>query len=824
MLIARSWLQDYIDISDLSDKTLAETLVDLGIEVETISSAAGLDHQIVVGQIVDLAPHPNADTLTLCTVRINEDAASVPLSIVCGANNLSKNLKVAVAAIGSVLPGDFAIKAAKIRGIASQGMICSVRELGLGDDHDGIWQVDPQWAIGAKISTLLGYDDAIFTVSLTPNRGDCLSYLGIARDLAARLARECSFPEIAELPPSGLKTSKKIGLEVSSEAGCARMVLLYARGLQALPSPLWLQKRLLASGLRPLNLIVDVTNYCMLELGQPMHAYDYALLQGEVLRVHNLNKHQKITLFTGKDVDAISTDLVISTESQLLGLAGVMGGKAAEVNAETREIILEVAHFSPAVIRATAKRLGLTSDAAMRFERGIDQSAIPLAAKRAAQLLARCAEELGLSDFSCSEDLLEYHPKPQEARKIALRLPRIRRLLGLYELSLERCTSALESLGFILLDTTDERLLFAVPHFRNDVHREIDLIEEIARMIGYAAIPTQLPFMEMQPNRQAPLIAFSEKLRLTAASLGLVEAISFPFVSYADLDKLRLGEQHPQRQGIALGNALSDELSLMQSSTVVGLLKAVARNRRYGQKGSRLFTSGRSYLRGSGEQAIVERALLGAILDFPLLAKSWCDEEQAPGFYHAKALVEALAAGFGCRPSALNWEAIDAEVYPWLHPAAAAEIKIAGQVVGWLGELHPLVGIAYELPNELPVLLELDCQALFAGVETSQKLLTFSLARKFPLVARDFAFVADAALTYQQLAAVIQQYPERRILQGVELFDLYRGEELGAGKKSLALSLSFAAVDKTLTDQEVDREASGIVSWVEKRLGVALRA
>jgi phenylalanyl-tRNA synthetase beta chain len=814
MLISRSWLQEYIDISDLSVATIAETLVDLGIEVEKVSVHAGLDHGIVVGEILEVVRHPNADSLNLCQVTIGGAAKQ----IVCGAHNVRKGLRVAVATLGSVLPGALTIKAAKIRGIASEGMICSVRELNLGDDHDGIWELDASWELGAPVSRLQGCDDTVFELSITPNRGDCLSYLGIARDLAARLGRPLQRPEVAELPSTGIRCKDTLRIEVDPDVGCARFCAFTVSGAAARPSPEWLQKRLLVSGLRPINMIVDVTNYCMLELGQPSHAYDRRFIKGGVLRVHGITREEKVSLLDGRQVSAMREDIVISDAAQVLGFAGVMGGAVAEIRDDSSELVIEIAHFFPRSIRKTSRRLGITSDASMRFERGIDISSSDFALRRIAALLQRCAQEIGLEGLQCSEDFLEYYPEPACERKIALRLPRLRQLLGMWDLSIDTCVDALAGLEITLLDKTDERMLFAVPHFRHDLHREVDLIEEVARMIGFSAIPYQLPRMMIQANYEDPLVQFSEKLREKVASLGMSEAINFPFIGAEDLDNLQLSAAHDLRKVVVLANPLSADISFMQSNTLPNLLKALARNRRYGQKGARLFECARGY--SAEGEVIRETALLGGILDAQFVAKGWQDEARTADFFHAKGLLSSLCSFLGRKE--LSWQPADAKLYPWLHPSASALISCEGQHLGWLGELHPQVAIAFDLGNEVPVVFELDMQKLYrAFADTSGA--TYALARRFPPVVRDFAFLVNSSLTYQELSDTIMRNPERQYLHEVSLFDLYVGAGIPEGKKSMALSFAFAAADKTLTDQEVDREATSVLQWLEKNLGVSVR-
>ncbi|MFK7823000.1 MAG: phenylalanine--tRNA ligase subunit beta [Oligoflexales bacterium] len=843
MLVSLNWLNEYCDFSDLSPEIIAETLTQLGHEVEGSETIAPIPKGVIVGQIKTAAKHPGADSLQLCDVDVG---AGELLKIVCGAPNARSGLKVAVATVGTQLAPDFKIKASKIRGEPSQGMLCSEKELSISEANEGILEITADWKLGSPIADYVNTDDIILDISLTPNRADCLSYVGLARDLAAKLGRTLRLPDI-KCGSGEFQTSEKVKVKIAADAGCARFTALAIEGVKSVAAPTWMQTRLKAAGMRPINLLVDVTNYVMLELGQPIHAYDKRYLEGGVIEVRSATLGETLSTLDGNTVELDPGDLLICDSTKSVGLAGIMGGANSEVKSDTSDLIIEVAHFFPTQVRKTSKRLGLHTEASHRFERGIHIENIDQVSLRVGTLLERCLLEVGEQAPQVSCKLLDVYPAPQTPAKIALRLPRVRSFLNLHQLSLDDCVKHLSALQFKLIDKTTERMLFEIPGFRHDIVREVDLIEEVARLEGFEKVPYELPRMNITPNIEHPIIEFTDSVKLVLAQLGLTEAISFPFHSVHDYEKLRLKIGHPYWPTKELLNPLNEEMAFMQTSLIPGLLKASRLNRHHGHKGSRLFEVGRAFYdfgavtldkkqyplfsdwdrdelhltaKAHGEKSRpIERNLVAGIFDHLYREQGWDHAEEQAHFFHGKGVVEALCASFGLY--CLEWHRPSESELPFMHPGACAKIISGSHVLGFVGELHPSSALDWELGGESPVVFELDLEALYMAQDQKQDV--DPRPRKFPAVIRDFALVVDEGLSYANLEKAVNEFPKKKNLKRMRLFDLYQGEHVESGKKSMAASFVFESLEKTLTDKEVEKESQNLLQWLKQRVGSELR-
>lgn len=858
MLISLNQLNKYVDISDLSPEHIAEQLTQLGLEVEACTKLEGFDPKLVVGEITEASKHPNADSLRLCTVDIG---AATPLQIVCGAPNARVGIKVAVAQIGAVLPENFKIKASKIRGIESHGMLCSEQELGLSAEHAGILELPASAVLGTSLTKLLNSADTVLEVAVSPNRGDCLSYIGIARDLAAGLkskastgAPERNKREVAYIGPVATEAKHKpsqapVKVHIKASEECARFVALHLELPAQGVSPLWLKQSLSRAGMRSINLLVDLGNYVMLERGQPLHCYDAGSISGSSLVVRTAHTGEELQALDGNILKLVAGDLLICDAQKPVALAGIMGGKNSEVKADTKSLILEVAHFSPSSIRNTAKRLALRTEAAQRFERGIDIDQLAAVALRFYELLKLCLQEQGLGTVELGP-LTGLYPEPRKPSIIALRLSRIRAVTGLMHLRADTCASILHDLGFKLLDKTEERMLFEVPTHRNDILREVDLIEEVLRVYGYDKVPSELPRMNITPKPEDPLIDLSARLKMFFAQAGLSETMHFPFTGESAYEKLGLKTEHPLWPKLKLNNALNEEQALLQSTLLPGLLEALAYNRHRGRKGSQLFEMARTYfdrevplgststapyysrfwrferhlnkLARAETKRPLERLVLCGALDQPYHKKTWQDAELATGFFHAKELLASLCKTFGLAHLVMveKLEALDQELV-FLHPGQAAYLTANKVPLGWLGVLHPDVSKAYELDGESPVLFEIDVEAFFELC--GQKKAIDAQAWRFPAVTRDLALALDIGQSFAELEQTIYTCPQKKHLQSVALFDVYSGEQMPQGKKSMATSLRFQSRERTLTDKDVDKEFQAIVAHVQKQLGATQR-
>lgn len=846
MRISLNWLNDYIDIKNIPAETIANTLTDIGLEVEAIEKIEPLKGSVIVGEVLEATQHPDAEKLRVCRVNVG---SAEPLEIVCGAHNARAGIKVCVATVGSTLPGDFKIKKSKIRGVFSSGMLCAEDELGLGGDHDGIIEVPADVVIGTNVSELYQMNDTVLELGITPNRADCLGYLGIARDLAAKLGIPLRTPNLDHLDlDANLKSEDKITVQVSDTLECPRFCALYVEGVSSLPSPHWLQRRLEASGMRPINLLVDATNYVMLEYGQPIHAYDQRDLRSNKIEVRRANLDDAFQTLDGETRKLAGSDLLIWDGQGPVGLAGIMGGLNSEVKEDTSAIIIEVASFNGSMIRKTAKRLGLHTEASHRFERGTDVHACDTVAYRTAGLIQQLCREMGASRLpQIASTIVDVYPTPWRGVSVALRTSRCRQVLGAATLTSQEIATALESLQFPMVDRTEggERMLFNVPSWRRDICREIDLIEEVGRIRGYDRIDYRLPLMEIGGIAENPFIDFLDKVRITVAQSGLNEIISLPFVGRKDLQNFRLPSEHPYAHPVRLANPLAEEEGLMQPMLMISLSKALLRNRRRGNRGVRLFEIGRGYLsplamkfssgeyldhldnigghlseRAKDDSRAIEHNYLGAILDQPWQEKSWLGGAEASTFFHGKALVEMWLGGFAV--SGISFKPIGDVLIPYLHPASSAMIMSGDLALGYLGEMHPEVALAYEFdPNQTPIVIEINLERFYLA--QSEKLRFETELQRFPPVVLDLAFVVEEAITNAQIEAAIANFKRRKHLVANRLFDVYKGENVPDGKKSMAYSLQFQSPKKTLNDEEVEKEVAALKDWLKQEVGAELR-
>lgn len=833
MRISREWLQEWIDVAQIDTPLLAQYLTQLGLEVDDIETLSLIPASVKVGKIIKATPHPDAEKLQITEVDVGE---KTPLTIVCGAPNAREGLYVATALVGTDLGEGFKIKESKIRGIKSFGMLCSKKELGLGSDHDGIMELSAtDQEIGHRVATHLMLEDTVLTLGLTPNRADCLSYLGVARDLSALLHK----PLLKALPDPMAHLEEPSSFQVTVEQSdqCGRFVVLEMKGVKPVSSPHWLKRRLLAQGLRPINLIVDATNYVMFELGQPIHAYDREKLSGPALGVRFAKEGESLTTLDGKTHSLHPSDLVIHDNRSSLGLAGVMGGASSEVTEATTEIVIEGAVFCAQAIRQTAKRLSIHTDASHRFERGVDISKVREACLRVAEVISKGMEDLGLA---CPKTLplFDHYPQKRPISPLALRLERVEEILGL-KIKDEECIRILERLGCRYVDRKDDRVLFEVPSWRLDILREVDLIEEIARVHGYDKLPYSLPKMDIGLNIEDPMIEFTERLKVAVAHSGFHEVIQFPFVSQDDLARLRLPENHFFRQCVQIANPLSEEGRYLQTTLSINLLRALLNNHRFQDYGCQLFEMARCFIRegeakpidpfktqgrhitgkARRDQRPLERLILGGVVDEAPHPKTWRGAEAPRGFFDIKEHLFALGKAFGvCE---LRFEPIHPADYPFLNPKRSAAIVGLDQGLGYVGQLHPESAKAFGFPlDHIPYLFELDVEGFWERSRDRHP--HVGSPTRFPPVTRDLAFTIDTTRTHEDFAKAMEAFSSSN-LREYDLFDLYRGDQIEASKKSMAYRFVFQSSEKTLHDKEVDKELERLKSHLEKELGAQLR-
>jgi phenylalanyl-tRNA synthetase beta chain len=848
MQISLQWLNDYIDISQHSIESIAKTLTDIGLEVEAIQKSTQIPDTVVVGRILAAARHPNADSLQVCQVDV---AGAAPLTIVCGAPNARKDLTVAVALVGSSLPNGIVIKEAKIRGEASFGMLCSYQELGLTSSETGIIELSHSLTLGSAVTAALGMNDVVMTLNVTPNRADCLGHVGVARDLSAKLGIPLKKPA-ASLPNGSAVSSKSIQVKLQSDH-CARFCALRIDQVSVTQSPAWLKRRLEACGMRSINLIVDLTNYVMMELNHPIHAYDADKIEGPTFIIRNATSGETIVTLDGHPRSLQENDLLICDGKKPIGIAGVMGGQNSEVSTTTKSIILESAYFDPASVRQTSKRLGLISEASRRFERGIDPLDAEIVAKRFAILLGEIMKEPEYKHLPkpvIAKDVVDQSALTLQPKLIAMNVKQARDFLAIQSITADQIKKIFAGLELRFVDQNQDRMVFEIPTWRVDIERECDLIEEVGRMVGFDKIPLTLPKMSLEPTPESPQIAFIDDAKKSLAVLGFRETISFPFWSREEYQKLSIPENHPFLPKIKLKNPIADDASHMQTTLVVGLVKAVCTNRKQGIKGAKLFESGRGYFHADTRQAAIaktspfatlhrpsshysltakkdasrpiERQYFAAIMDQPLVDKSWDTAKQDVSFYVMKGKLESWLKSVGVVGASYIVNADIVGALPWLHPKCCAAVTYKGDTLGWIGELNPSVCEAYGLdPLEAPILFEMDLDKVYEGALKASRV--SSQSWRFPPSARDLALLVDESVTHDEMRRVIANFSGKKNLQDFQLFDVYQGESIPLGKKSVAWSFNFQSPDHTLTDQEIDTEFKALSQHLLKEFAAEQR-
>ncbi|MDH3519053.1 MAG: phenylalanine--tRNA ligase subunit beta [Myxococcales bacterium] len=803
MRISLAWLGEFIDLP--SDAALAERL-NLGGFEDAVIEPVGPDlSAVLVGRVARREPHPNADKLSVCSVELGDGA---PRQIVCGAPNVAAGQKVAVALPGVRLPDGTLLKKAKIRGVSSQGMICSQRELQLGDEHEGILVLDETAPIGAALPGVLPPGDRVLEVGITPNRGDTASVLGVAREVRAFFGGALRLPE-TQPAERGAPAADAIRVSIEAPDACHHYAARVVRGVRVGPSPDWLQRRLAASGIRSINNVVDVTNLVLLELGQPLHAFDLAKLEGGELRIRRARAGETIETLDGQKRRLDASDLVIADAARSVALAGVMGGAATEVTIATRVVLLESAHFAPSSVRLSARRHGLQSEASYRFERGVDRDGIVRAADRAAQLLATLAQ--GEVAAGVVEARGAAAPRTES---VELSVTRANRLLGT-QLAVAASAELLERLGIACRIREADTLVCAIPSHRNDLHLPQDLVEEIARIHGYEQIPSTLPLARLAPVALPRDFEQSERARDALAALGLLELVTFPFVRPQDLSALGLEETDPRRNGLCLQNPIQEDESRLRTTLLPSLLRMARQNlsRQVGRIG--VFEVARCFLpRGNDPAALPHEPLkVAVVVTSDSDRHLWAPAEAPPLFFEAKGIAERLLSALGYVACLRSGGGVS-----YLHPGATAELWVEGQVVGAVGELHPAVANRFEIAVPCAV-LEID---LHAFPEARGRAAQFREVSKEPSVRRDVAVLVDREQASGEILEEIGKVGGSALVS-VEIFDRYEGKGIPEGRVSLAFRMVFQRPDRTLTDAEVSKVTTRVIRVLKERFGAELR-
>ncbi|VAW57009.1 Phenylalanyl-tRNA synthetase beta chain [hydrothermal vent metagenome] len=792
MRISQNWLHEWVNPqTDL--EAFCATITMAGLEVDSIEPAAGEFTHIVVAQVISVEKHPDADKLNICKVNIGREE----LQIVCGAANVREGLMVACATIGAVLPGNFKIKKSKLRGAESFGMLCSEKEMGLAEQADGLMELPNDAPIGTDIRDYLQLNDTVIEVDLTPNRADCLSVAGVAREVATLYQREVNAVDLTKV---AVGIDDAFPVIVSATQACPRYTGRVIRDVNTQANtPLWMVEKLRRAGIRSLGPCVDITNFVMLELGQPMHVFDLDGLNGGI-SVRMANAGEQITLLDGKEINTTENTLVIADDDRILALAGIMGGENSGVSDNTQHLFLESAHFNPLSIAGKAREYGLHTDSSHRFERGVDAELPAKALERATALVIEiCGGQVGpVIDQTSVADLPSREP-------VQLRLARINRMLGI-AFDVTEVESILTRLGMQLekMNGEGDAWMVTPPSFRFDIAIEADLIEEIIRIHGYNNIPRKLPTYQpaMKPLVEAEMSL--QRVKETLVDRGYYEAISYSFV-----DPKWQAAIDPDIAPVKLANPISADLSVMRTSIWPGLLSAMQHNLNRQQARVRLFETGLTFVK-QGDELLQHAKVSGAITG-QLVVEQWSDEARKIDFFDAKSDVEAILALGG-----LDNVHFEKAEHSALHPGQTAKIFKNNQLIGWLGALHP--NTQKMLDIEPPVyVFEVDQVALLKGAVPA-----FQPLSKFPEVRRDLALMVKQEIPVEDLVKSIKSVTSE-ILQEILLFDVYTGKGIDEGLKSVALGLILQGFSSTLTDEDVNKEINNIITVLNDRYGATLR-
>ena len=790
MKISYRWLKNWVP-ANLDAERVAELFTLAGLEVDEVSAVAPPLDGVVVGEIIHVEQHPDADRLRVCRVAGDSEERT----IVCGAPNARLGLKAPLATLGTVLPGGLKIKPAKLRGIKSEGMLCSEPELGLGEDSAGLLELPSDAPVGTGLAEYLRLDDKVLEIDLTPNRADCLSVRGLARELSALTGVAVEAPEIPTVPA---RIDDVVSIVLESPQDCPCYIGRVIRGVDVkAETPLWMVEALRRSGIRSLGPIVDVTNYVLLELGQPMHAFDLAKVEGGI-RVRRARAGERMTLLDGRDIGLDLDMLLIADDQRALALGGVMGGEDSAVGDDTRDILLESAWFNPASIVGRSRRLGLATESAHRFERGVDPALQRLATERATGLILEIAggEPGPLVEKRADEHLPQIKP-------VEVRLSRINRLLGT-ELGHDEVRSILERLD-MQVEASGDVFSVLAPSARRDIEIEADLIEEVARVYGYDRLPTRRPggrlTIRMPSETELPETA----LRAQLCARGFQEIITWSFVAEDELARLDL-----MANAQPLANPLSRELGVLRTSLLPGLLNTAGANLRRQHESFRLFETGVCFERG--EHGLIETRRLSMLMTGQARAEHFSGKPRAVDFYDLKGEIEHLAT--------LNQVSGELAFRPaqraWLHPGQAAEVLLDGDSIGWLGQVHPVLAEKLDWPRTAFV-AEVDADRL-----RRKHLPEFRALSRFPSVRRDLSLVVSEEIPAADLIAEIRS-SAGEWLQKTVIFDQYRGAGVESGFRSLSIGLIIRDVSRTLRDSDVEALMTNVVQALETRFDARLR-
>ncbi len=791
MRVSYNWLKEYVDL-DISPQDLANKLTMAGLEVEEVIPLYPKFEGIIVSRVLSVDKHPNADKLSLCCV----ETGNGQLEVICGAPNVAEGQTVPFAPVGTKLPGGLVIKKAKIRGVESSGMICSEEELGLTEHSDGIWELSPEFKIGQDLyKQLEDKQDYILDISVTPNRPDAMSMVGVARDVAAILKKKLKNPQF-KVPQVKEKASDFISVRINNPDGCPRYAARIIRNVKMGDSPPWLAEKLIAGGFRPINIIVDITNYVLLELGQPLHAFDLLQISGNRIEVRDSKKDEKFTTLDEKERQLPVNTVMICDAEKPVAIGGIMGGLNSEVSDKTTDILLESAYFNPARIGVSSKKLGLPSEASQRFERGVDPNGIPYACDRAASLMAE------LAGGEILEGIVDEYPNRVNPQNIRVRLDRVNHLLGTH-LSENEIRDI-----FNRLEIRYDDGVALVPTFRPDIEREVDLIEEIARLINYDNIPVKEQTYIEYDAKQNPNDEIYHFMKSEIRGLGFYEVLTNSMVALRELEVI------DKRDFVKILNPISDDMNVMRRSLLPGLLKVIAYNLNRNVSDLRIFEMGRVFHSVDTELPESQPYYLSGLIQGSRRKSGWSEKALPVDFYDVKGIVQTYLDKIFLD----NFEFILYDNTIYFDREQVVTIRINNHVVGQFGRINPEIAHQFDIDSDIYG-FELSVNVLKDHINLNQ---LFEMYSRFPFVEKDLAFIVEEKVNAKELEELIRRVG-RPLVYEVDVFDLYKGKHLGESKKSIAFRIRFQSSERTLNEKEVSKIFNSIISEAEKTFNATLR-
>ena len=804
MKVSLSWLQDYVTI-DVDLAKLAEALTMAGLEVDALRDRYAYLDDVVVGAVTEVTPHPNADKLSVCRV----DVGTGVRQIVCGAPNVKKGCLAPVALPGVKLLSGLTVEAADVRGQTSDGMLCSEVELAVGADSSGILLLPKKATPGLRVASALGLSDPVMEFDLTPNRSDCLSVIGIAREVAALLKTPLKHPEV-EFSQGKTPVEDLTSVTIEAPEHCPRYTARVVTDVKVGPSPFWLQDRLHSVGLRPINNLVDVTNFVLMETGQPLHAFDFDRLAQHRIVVKTAKEGQSFKTLDGMERSLTSDMLMICDGEGPVALAGIMGGLESEIEDDTRNVLIESAYFNPTTTRRTAKRLGLSTESSYRFERGVDPVGVRSALDRSAQLMVK------LAGGKLAKGVIDAFPGKFPEKAIDLSVKRTNRLLGT-RLSRTKVETYLKSVEARVEPVDRDRLKVIPPTFRVDITRPEDLMEEVARLWGYDKIRTTHPISKTVARRPRKNLQVRGRFRNLLVSCGFSEIVTYSFIGQDACDQLMLGSEDPRRQMVSILNPLTEDQEVMRTSLVPGLLSTLHRNSAKRNENLNFFEIGKVFIRTGPDQLPDEVEMASGVWTGERHEKSWHFKETKVDFFDMKGVVEVVCAGLNINE--VRFAPLTDSVAPYMRAGHAAQISVDDQVLGTVGELSRRVVSNFGLKNPV-YCFDLNFDLLTSQVSEEKHAEALS---RFPATTRDIALIADAQLEAQGVLDFIAGLGEE-LIEGVEVFDIYRGSPIPKAKKSMAFRFTYQSFERNLTDDEVNTIHEAVTLKVLKQFNAQLPA